>query len=209
MTGGEDGAADAKTRLRTETELASQAEALEALWNVVHEAGIEGFLSGGTLLGAARDGDFIAWDWDVEVSVRSEDLDGRLDDVVERLAVAGFACREVDRSDDNLKVVVERDGTIVELQGYRRSGPWRTRREYRTEQRFFDRATDIELRGRTYRCMGPVDDYLTGRYGDWRTPRRTSDKSEYLNPTYFRRSRRRRRAQSLVRALIRRLRRPR
>jgi len=201
----ENGSSDPKVRLRSDAELEAQARGLAALCDVLAAADVAHLLSGGTLLGAARDGDFIRWDWDVEVSVRSEDVAGRLDELVALALDAGFTLAQRDDAPENLKLVLEREGSVFELQAYRSAGRFRTRREYRTEQRFFDGATTIELRGRTYPCMGPLDEYLTDRYGDWRTPLRTADKSAYLAPSYFRRSAARRRAAVLLRAVLRRL----
>jgi hypothetical protein len=196
---------DPKVRLRSEVELAAQASGLADLCAALEVTGVPFFLSGGTLLGAARDGDFIRWDWDVEVSVRTEDLAGRVDVLIDRLTQRGFVIAIRDDAPDNMKLVSERDGALFELQGYRLEGRYRTRREYRTQQRFFEQAAEIRLRGRSYPCMGPVDEYLTDRYGDWRTPLRTADKSAYLNPSYFRRPARSRHARSLLLALRRRI----
>jgi lipopolysaccharide cholinephosphotransferase len=200
-----DGTSDPKVRLRSDAELEAQARGLGALCDVLAAAGIPHLLSGGTLLGAARDGDFIRWDWDVEVSVRSEDVAGRLDELVVRAADVGFTVVKRDDAPDNLKLVLERERSVFELQAYRSEGRRRTRRDYRTEQRFFDGATTIDLRGRTYPCMGPLDEYLTDRYGDWRTPLRTADKSAYLSPSYFRRPAWLRRTTMLLSAVRRRL----
>lgn len=198
------GSFDPKVRLRSDAELESQAEGLALLCDTLDAHGVPNLLSGGTLLGAARDGDFIRWDWDVEVSVRTEDIDGRLEELADALRRAGFALEERDDSPDNMKLVLTRGGAVFELQAYRRDGRWRTRRAYRTEQRFFDGATKIGLRGRTYSCVGPVDAYLSDRYGDWRTPLRTSDKSAYLNPSYFRQAKWVRQFSMLVGAVRRR-----
>jgi len=197
---------DDKTRLRSDAELATQALGLAAVVDALAVLGVPHYLSGGTLLGAAREGDFIRWDWDVEVSVPTEAVLGRVDEVVAALTAVGFAVRDLDRSVENLKVVVVREGAVYEIQGYRLEGDWRTRRAYRTRARFFDGATTVTLRGRTYPCMGPLDDYLTDRYGDWRTPKRTADKSAYLAPGYFREPAWRRRVRVLAETLARRTR---
>ena len=197
---------DDKTRLRSDEELEAQARGLVDVVDALAALGVPHYLSGGTLLGAARDGDFIRWDWDVEVSVPTESVLGRLDEVVRGLTGAGFVVRTIDEGVENLKVVVVRDGAVYEIQGYRLEGEWRTRSAYRTRARFFDEATTVTLRGRTYACMGPLDDYLTDRYGDWRTPLRTADKSAYLAPGYFREPAWRRRVRVLAQALARRAR---
>ena len=199
-----DGSADPKVRLRSDAELDAQARGLAGLCDVLVDAGIPHLLSGGALLGAARDGDFIRWDWDVEVSVRSADVAGRLNGLVGRVAGAGFTLGKRDEAPDTLKLVLEREGAVFELQAYRREGRHRVRRHFRTKQRFFEGATTIALRGRTYPCMGPLDEYLTDRYRGWRTPLRTADKAAYLSPAYFRQPARRtawlRRADELWRA---------
>ncbi len=184
---GQHASGDDKVRLRSDAELAVQEEGLILLWEVLEQSGIPRLLSGGTLLGAARDGDFIRWDWDVEVSVRSEDVEDRMDELVERLSDVGLILSDRDDAVDNLKLVLTRDGAVYELQAYRRRGAQRIRRDFGTLQRFFDEPGVVTLRGRDYACMGPVDEYLAHRYGDWRTPKRTATKSDYLASGYFRR----------------------
>ncbi len=198
--------AEERVRLRSDAELEAQATGLADLCDVLGAASVPFFLSGGTLLGAAREGDFIRWDWDVEVSVRSEDLEGQVDDVVRAVVGKGFRVRDRDDAADNLKLVLERDEAVFELQAYRLRGERRIRRNYVTQDRFFTEAGRIGLRGRSYPCMGPLDDYLTDRYGDWRTPKRTADKSEYLRAGYFRRPAWWRRAASMAAAVGRRIR---
>lgn len=195
-----------KIRIRSEEELALQAKGLDLLATSLKRLGVAFFLSGGTLLGAARDGDFIAWDWDVEVSIRSEEVRPSVPAIVRELEMEGFHTREVDDGLANLKIVVERDGAVFEIRGYRRRGEVRMRKDFRTKERFFRETTFIALRGRQYPCLGPLDEYLTDRYGDWRTPVRSATKSEYLAPNYFNQRAWVRRLRVLLAAAARRLR---
>lgn len=194
-----------KIRIRSEEELQNQAAGLDRLARCLEELGVKYYLSGGTLLGAARDGDFIRWDWDVEVSVRSEEARPMIGMIVQGLEGARFRTRGVDESMGNLKVVAERDGAVFEIRGYRRRGDLRERRDFRTKDHFFRETSFIELRGRRYPCLGPLDDYLTDRYGDWRTPVRSATKSDYLAPNYFVRSAAARRFSVVISALGRRV----
>ena len=73
-------------------------------------------MSRSTLVGAVRDGDVIRWDWDIEVAVRSEPFEGRMDEL------AGFV----------------RD-SVYELRAYRRRGARKLRRDSVTFERFFTR----------------------------------------------------------------------
>ena len=54
------------------------------------------FLSDGTLLGAYRDGDFIPWDWDVEVTVLTEEAYEKEGKLLKGLLGAGFVIASSD-----------------------------------------------------------------------------------------------------------------
>lgn len=196
-----------KIRIRSPQELDRQAASLELLSSTLERVGAPHFLSGGTLLGAARDGDFIAWDWDVEVSLRSEEMQPLIDSIVRELELEGFVTRTIDEDRTNLKVVVQREGAVFEIRGYRRRGRRRIRRDFRTQDRFFRTTESVMLRGRRYPCLGPIDEYLTDRYGDWRTPVRSETKSDYLAPNYFRQPAWLRWTRVMLGAVIRRIRR--
>ena len=43
----------------------------------------------------------------------------------------------------------------------------------------------IKFKNDYYNCPGPVDEFLTHMYGDWRTPKKTKNKSEYLNQKFL------------------------
>jgi hypothetical protein len=194
-----------KIRLRTDAELAVQADGLHRISAALTSVGLPHFLSGGTLLGAVREGDFIRWDWDVEVSVRTEEVLPLLEEAAAAIRAAGLTIVAIDDTERNLKIVAHLSGAVFEVRGYRLVGDARQRNDFRTLDRFFREATSIEFRGRTYACLGPTDDYLTDRYGSWRTPVRSAVKSQYLSENYFIRSAGRRRAIALVGAVLRRV----
>ena len=55
-------------------ELASRKLDLEEICDVFGSLSINCILIDGVLLGAVRDGDFIAWDWDVELALFEEEV---------------------------------------------------------------------------------------------------------------------------------------
>ena len=82
-----------KLRIRSSEELSNQMEGLLILKKVLSLTLKNGF-SGGTLLGAYRDGDFIPWDWDIEVTVLTEEAINKKDLIINNLLESGFILKK-------------------------------------------------------------------------------------------------------------------
>ena len=63
-----------KLRLRTINELEDRKKGFFEIINILKSKNIFFFFQGGVLLGAVRNSDFIKWDWDVEISLFSDEL---------------------------------------------------------------------------------------------------------------------------------------
>ena len=176
---------DDKIRIRTEEELHLQNEGLLLIRKVLEEFGCSWFLSGGTLLGAIRDGDFIKWDWDVEVSLLTEEILDREGRLLTLLQKNGFEIIKVDRSYENYKVVAEQFGAVYELLARRNLKGTRARIYTVVPAKYFESMGEVELRGVSYPCPNPPEEYLEYLYGDWKTPKRTADKEEYFSRQAF------------------------
>ena len=170
-----------KIRIRTEKELHLQNEGLLLIKRILDELGCSWFVTGGTLLGAVREKDFIKWDWDVEVSLLTEEIldqEGRLLILLQK---NGFEIAKVDRTYDNYKVVAEQFGAVYEFLARHKIRGMRARKYTVVPAKFFECAEKIEFRGTCYPCPSPPEDYLTYLYGDWETPKRTTDKKKYFS----------------------------
>ena len=128
-------------------------------------------LEGGVLLGAVREGDFIAWDVDVGVALRTEDMFHRQEQVVEALGAAGFDLHSTDPRHANFKINVVKYGTRYELLGWYRKGRMRRRDHYRMPAAFLEETEDLTFLGEVYRCPSPPERYLRYFYGNWRKPK--------------------------------------
>jgi hypothetical protein len=155
-----------------EPQLARRGRGLAQIKDILDAAGIPFIVEGGVLLGAVREGDFLPWDNDVDVAVRSEDLVPRAAEVVDRLARSGFQARIADPDPRNFKIAAAGYDTHYEVCGWFLRGRWRRRRHYKMPAPFFDRTTTVRLHGVDYPCPDPPVGYLEFFYGDWRTPRR-------------------------------------
>ena len=86
MSDNEDLPANKKLRIRTDEERSVQGANLSKLKSVLEQCGINLIISGGTLLGAVRDGNFIAWDWDAEFFLLYHEVAGKHKTIEERIS---------------------------------------------------------------------------------------------------------------------------
>ena len=182
-----------RLRVRDVTELERQNRGLVELSMILEAATVPHYLASGTLLGAVRDQNFIPWDWDVQFYFRLEDVCQRYDELIDLMRASGFRPIKTDDSALHWKIIVAKYDTIYEMTAWVLKGKLRVRRDWKMAADFFNNPDQINFLGRKYICMTPAEDYLVHSYGhDWRIPKRTDDKNEYLAPAYFRKSRLRR-----------------
>ena len=135
---------------------------LVELKRILEELELLFILEGGVLLGAVREGDFIPWDDDVGVALRTEELYREREPLLQALAAGGFALHSMDPSYENFKINVVKYDTRYELLGWYLKGRMRRRDHYRMPKRFMDN---------TQGCPSPPEGYLKHFYGNWRTPK--------------------------------------
>ena len=99
-----------KIRIRSESELAEQGKNLALVKEVLVGAGITPIISGGTLLGAVRDKDFIAWDWDAEFFCLYEEVSARAEELLRGLRTTGFVIEKQVFEKNRWKIVAEKEG---------------------------------------------------------------------------------------------------
>ncbi len=172
---------DGRLRIRTEEELCQQMTGLRLLAGVLSQTLEDWFLSGGTLLGAYRDGDFIPWDWDVELTVLTEEARPKTREILRRMKRLGFGLVKVDFSRKNYKIVLKAYGTTYEILGRKIAGHNRVRLMTKIPKHFFEKRDFINLRGAPFPTPFPIEGFLEQLYGDWHQAKRTLNKKEYLS----------------------------
>jgi hypothetical protein len=138
------------------------------------------YLSGGTLLGVIREGDFIKWDWDIGIDTKIEDIYPKRDKLISVLRTTGFQIQTYYSHKQNFKINAVKHGARYEVAGFIKIGNNRCRKAYYYPKSFLEGHSEVILRGEKYRTFPEPKEYLTWLYGDWKTPIRTINKRAYV-----------------------------
>ena len=182
---------NAKTRVRSKEELISREKGLIDIIDILEKNKIYYFLQAGVVLGARRDNYFIKWDWDVEIGIFEKDFMKNYNLIRDELLKKEFKIyHEIYGRDGKINVFRDFDekSTIFELLSWK-PNLFKTkyfRWHINIPAKFFKTNHTVNFLNRKFNCPGPVDDYLKYQYGeDWRVPKVSSDKKEYLTKDFF------------------------
>lgn len=180
-----------KLRLRTINELEDRKKGFFEIINILKSKNIFFFLQGGVLLGAVRNSDFIKWDWDVEISLFSDEFFEKRDLIKNALLENGFKIFKENYERERIKI------DVYKYQDYATTGytlfGWTfnkeknkiLRGEINIPSMFIDNMEKITFFDEEFYCPGPVNDYLTYQYGNWRKEIKSDIKSEYLSNKFY------------------------
>ena len=181
---------DQKVRDRTSDELLARKKEFLKICDILDELKINFFLHSGILLGAIRDKDFIKWDWDIEISVFSDELLPNIDLIVDKLKKNGFEIKNINKKKDDSKIdfigeyPIDVTGYTIWSWNYSKIRNVFWRRELSIPGKFLDSFSKIEFLGRQFNCPKNPEEFLEFSYGDWKVPLRTSDKDIYVAKDY-------------------------
>ena len=146
------------------------------------------YLSSGTLLGAIREKNFIKWDWDVQMYLLMENAYPIRKKISKILKKNGFKIIKFYDSRESLKWSLERKKIIFELTAWYEEAHWRFRKykQMKVPAYLFKNQKIVNFRGTNYWTFSSPKKYLEFCYGDWKTPKRTSDKSLYATSDHMR-----------------------
>ena len=143
------------------------------LINLLNDLSINFFIDSGLLLGIYRDGDIIKWDWDIEISLLESELSDNLDKIVEKVKEKGFLIHKIDKKFHKLEIHRSLSYEIFSFtfKGWKhdRNNGFFFRKEFKIPEKYFLNKTKILYLNFELNCPGPIEDYLTFMYGDWKT----------------------------------------
>lgn len=167
---------------------------LERATTFLEKYNIPYWLEGGTLLGIIRENRLLPWDNDLDISIRSEDFD-RLRRILPKFYYRGMIAKVREHKIDDppfqkgevrlikvyaTKYLFFKTPLVLDIfvkkklddQYYWVVGVKR-RAKKAVPARFYDELTTVQFNNKTYSIPKLTDEYLTYRYGDWRTPVKT------------------------------------
>ena len=181
---------DPKIRIRNKKELIARKKNFLKIVNILDKNNIFFFLQGGVLLGARREKNFIKWDWDIEISLISDELINKFDLIKKNIEINGFKILNCNKTHYTPKIsfIRKKDkSTYYSLIGWRYNflNKSYTRRKLKIPEKFLKRFSKIKFLNRKFNCPSPIDEYLTHQYGEWKKPLRSKNKSEYLSSSFY------------------------
>ena len=181
---------DPKVRIRTSDELLVRKKEFLKICDILNELKINYFLQTGILLGAIRDNDFIKWDWDIEISVFSNELLPNIDLIVNKLKNDGFKIKQINKKKKDSKIDFVGEypedvtGYTIWSWNYSQIKDVYWRREFSVPSKFLNSFSKINFLGRQFNCPNNPEKYLEFAYGNWKVPLRSSDKDLYNSKSY-------------------------
>ena len=159
--------------------------------DILNDIGLKYWLDAGTLLGIIRDGDLIPWDYDADIGILPETSHEIMKHRIKFLPKYSIYRRKVNSIwlPENtrvlkVKTVLERIKQInfhLDLfcvyplyDTYR----WIDSDSLKhADKKYFDKLDTITWEGREIKIPNHVEEYLSFRYGDWKTPNENYDAS--------------------------------
>lgn len=158
---------------------------------------VKAWITGGTLLGAVRDNDFIEWDDDIDLDLLEPTFLLKMIEIKMGLIQLGYIVRLIDNTAFP-KMVIYKDKMKIAIGSLKESNGLLIRPAYKLPLKFFKEEKTINFMGLAVLAPYPNEEYLNYVYGKgWRKPKVVEDDVQLYTVDYLRRP--------LIRVLLKRL----
>ena len=180
-----------RIRFRTPEELQIRKNEFLKICKLLNKLNIQYFLHSGILLGAVREKGFIPWDWDIEISVNSNEVFSKIDILLSELNASNFYIIKFNKNPLNLKIdfkgKLSENVTLYTILGWNhdKNKKFYWRKKTKIPDHFLINKKKIRLFNTYHYAPDPAEKYLEYMYGNWRIPLRTYDKNLYLSKNFY------------------------
>lgn len=178
-------------RNRSKKELLTRKYEFLKICKILDKLKINYFLQTGILLGAIRDKDLIPWDWDIEISVFSDEFDKYIDIVADEIVKNDFKIIKIIKKKKELKIDFigkyprNVTGYTIFAWNYSKIRDCYWRKNFIVSSKFLNKFSQLNFFGRRFNCPHNPKEYLTYAYGNWRKPLRTLNKEVYFTKNFL------------------------
>ena len=182
---------DEKIRIRTKEELDLREKYFLEIVDIFERNNIPFFLQAGVVLGAHRENYFIKWDWDVEFGMFSNDFILNYELIRSKLVENKFEIFHEIKSPKDGKIDcfkgIDEKSTLFEILSWSLDKNKNSYRRWKINipREFLEKDHKIKFLNKYFKCPGPVEEYLTYQYKDWKVPKISSNKNEYLSDNFL------------------------
>ena len=115
------------------------------------------------------------------MNIYSEIFVPRVEETKERFISHGYIARATNRGNTSKMSVLKKGVKVAMGAIYDNTKGYRCDLYQKFPISFYENAVQFEYEGINFTLPGPLNEYLTFYYGDWKTPIKSYDVREYLN----------------------------
>lgn len=168
-------------------DLKNREKAMKEAYSVLTGLGAKFWLTGGSLLGAVRDNDFIPWDDDIDMDMLEEHFIPLMYQLKESLVSAGFIVR-LSAAKKFPKISFFKYGQKISIGALRKSGRWLTRPKHVYPAKCFYTDGTIMFKGLKFLVPYPAEAYLEHCYKNWKTPMRSNVDTDWERESRYKKN---------------------
>ena len=174
----------------SQEDLNNRLKGLVEVRDIFNRLDIPYFLANGSLLGPYRDGEFIAWDNDVDIHCRLEDIYDKYNLLREELIENDFEINHELLQKEWFSFRANKYGTRYEIGGFYLKKKYRYQTKkgemgWKYPKEFFEKQSIIKIKGENFTTFSDIEKFLYLQYGNWKTPKRTKYLTYKIRTNFF------------------------